>query len=132
MACCKMVEEAKVGITSFGVDSNWVLDVISKWGEDVLVFVEQAFKSGFSKEWILEVLLKFGPAMFKWLIGLFSSNKGIGGQMTEEMIDMSLIETLIAKYLPIFVEKYVPILAKMLSDYIVNHLLKAQGLPVVV
>lgn len=134
MSCCKEhvkleIDNLKHSALEFGFDFTWVSDIISKYGEDVLNLVLEAVRGGFSKDFVTEVLSKFGPLLLEFLVNLLNKNKmklAMSGDIVvgEEVgvIDASILEVLIQKYLPVIVDKYKDQVVQMLVNWLADFL----------
>jgi hypothetical protein len=136
MSCCKEyvkleVDNLKQSALEFGFDFTWITEIISQYGDDVLNLVLEAVRGGFSKDFVAEVLSKFGPLLLEFLVNLLNKNKmrlAMSGDVVvgEEVgvLDASILEVLIQKYLPVLLDKYkdqvVQMLVNWLSDFLKN------------
>lgn len=138
MPCCKHAEKLsaenvvslKESAVGFGFDVNWVADLVQQYGDDVLGVVVEAMRSGFSVAFVVEIVQKFGPVMLEFLLNLLNKQKLLAASgevvVADEVgiLDASIIETLLQRYLPVILEKYGDQIIKFILDWVVNNLLK--------
>lgn len=140
MACCNNVQSAEMvarmeestqAALGFGFDTQWIADILKDYGQTVLDLVLEAMRGGFSKELVLEIISKFGPLVLEFLVNLLNRKKmamtsglsmtdaNINDQMAA-FIDISFIETIVQKYLPLIIEKYGPVIVQAILDYLLK------------
>lgn len=136
MSCCKKaahaahMEDLKASALGFGLDMAWIGEIIEKYGDDVLGLIVEALRTGFSRELVTEIITKFGPLILEFLVNLTNKQKmkAISGDVIvgEEVgiLDISIIEMLIQKYLPLIIEKYGDHIVQFILTWVVNNLLK--------
>lgn len=137
-------EELNLSAANFGFDPTWVADILSKYGADVLALAIEAARNGFSVSLVIEVLQKFGPALLQLLVDVFAQKQAslrmaavaegtgviLGGDVIQADnvlgVDSSLLNVLVAKYLPVILEKYSPNLwaafGPTIVDFVENNL----------
>ena len=142
MTCCskekvsalsvEQVETLKLSAQNFGFDTNWIAELISKYGADILALVVEAARNGFSIALVVEIMSKFGPDLLQFVLDLFNTKKMEAVKFGEVfpptdgsmplpggMMDSILIN-LVQKYLPIIMEKYGDQIMKMIIDAIIK------------
>lgn len=124
----KALVDLKASAVEFGFDATWITDLVSKFGGDVLSLVVEAVRGGFSKELVIEVLEKFGPFVLELLVNLLNKQKmaaAFGADVSADkfgLIDISIIESLVQKYLPVLLEKYGNQIAQIIINWVVTYL----------
>lgn len=142
MPCCKEkhfvevenVETLKTSAMSFGFDFEWITNLVTQWGDDVLALVVEAVRGGFTKEVVVNILEKVGPLALELIVNLMNKMKihrGFAGPdgalvVGEEvrLFDASIIETLVQRYLPILMEKYGDKIVQLVIDWIIKAIAK--------
>lgn len=138
MPCCKEVqlvhmEDLKASAVNFGFDEAALAELVKKFGPDILSIAVEAARNGFTPTLILEILMKFGPGVLELLLNIFKKqNAKFGEVITGDVItgdqvntiDISLVETLLQKYVPLLMEKYGDQIIQAMLEWIINHFLK--------
>jgi hypothetical protein len=126
-----MSEELKLSASNFGFDANWIADVLTKYGDQVLALVVEAARNGFSVAFVVEVLSKFGPTFLEFLVSLITKKNSMNFAATNDVvngdvigIDASVVEVLIEKYLPQIIEKYLPVIFEKYSGQIMQFVIQ--------
>lgn len=69
------MEELKLSAVNFGFDSQWIADLLQKYGQDGLALAIEAARNGLSTQLITEVMQKFGPDLIQFLLNLQNNHK---------------------------------------------------------
>lgn len=75
------MEELKLSAVNFGFDSQWIADLLEKYGQDGLSLAIEAARNGFSTQLITEIMQKFGPDLIQFLLNLQNNHKSMGMSM---------------------------------------------------
>jgi hypothetical protein len=126
------IEELKLSAVNFGLDPQWVADILAKWGAPVLALVVEALRIGFTQSFVLETLARLGPLVLELIVLIFNQKNMKFTTSTGEIIsgdvvigeEAGILVILIEKYLPVMVEKYLPIIANQLPAIIEQHTLQ--------
>jgi len=117
------IDVMKASASNFGFDSEWVKEILIKYGPSILALAVEAARNGFSVNFIVEVLGKFGPTVLQLLLKIFNNNKTTKGLQS---IDSSVIDVILEQYFPLIIEKYLPTIwaqfGPMIVQFIQNNL----------
>jgi hypothetical protein len=128
------VEELKTNAVGLGFDAGWVAEIIEKWGPTVLPLVLEAIRQGFSKQTVVDLLAQFGPKMLDWVVSLFNRRSMMaksaapGAWAGGDVLDQSIILTVLDKYLPQLLQQFGPAVIDQLLAYVKSHEAEIMGM----
>lgn len=118
--------QLKVQAESLGLDWPQVVDLVKKWGPQLLVVFEQFIIEGFSVDWLIQTVTKVGlpmlEALLKWIQFLNTPAAQALGASNEGVAD-----DLITKLLPWALETYGIQLLKAIIPDQYDHLVDLHG-----
>lgn len=123
------LDDLKVSASNFGLDVQWVADLLAKYGPTALALAVEAMRLGFSKEFVMELFTKFGPMIMELLVQLWNSKLGDSGEIvTGDVVVADQVNAflfLLEKYLPVLIDKYLPALMEKYGKPFVQMLVQA-------
>jgi len=131
-------EELKEHAINLGFDSDFVMDILTKYGQEVLILVIEAARNGFSVDFVKEIMGKLGPILLELIVEVINRQKMEGfaanptGFSAGAVIDGSIIEgiegpfidILVEKYLPQIIQKYLPLILEKYGDKLIQMLIE--------
>lgn len=129
-----MQENFKMAV-DLGFNEDWLSEVVTKWGADILNLLISLVQNGFSVGLIVEFIQKIGPGLLQLLVDMLSNRTMAmdGGEVVVPhewinaqqfgLFDGSIINSLLEKYLPVLVEKYLPLLVEKYGNLFVQLVL---------
>lgn len=121
---------------NFGLSQEFIAEVLSKYGPEVLSVCIEGLKNGFSVGFVIELVRLFGPVVLDFILSLFKkSNKtmqmaeahgmGASDQSLADFLNDKNAENFAPILMKLLVEKLIPYVIKNYGDQIVHALLEA-------
>lgn len=132
MACEKHLEACeslKMNAMELGFSSEYIADLLDRWGSEVLATVIELARNGLSTDFIVETLKKFGPFFLELFVDFINRKKSLGygacemspcaaKEMNEVVFALMLekgMPKLAEAFLPDLWEKLKPVLTELLT-----------------
>lgn len=132
MTCQHHVEKCemlKVSAVELGFTSDYVADLLERWGSDVLATAVELARNGLSTEFVIETLKKFGPFFLELFADLLNRKKSVG--LSEEVtpcvmksMDEVMFGLMVEKAVPKLAGTFLPDLWKSLQPILLELLTK--------
>ena len=109
-----------------GLSPDFVAEVLSRYGPEVLSVCIEALKNGFSVGFVIELVRLFGPVVLDFVLSLFKrSNTSLNMAVHQGMApsDASVSDFLNDKN----TENFAPILMKLLVEKLIPYVIKNYG-----
>ncbi len=131
-------EELKEHAINLGFDSDFVTDVLSKYGPEILALIIEAARNGFTVDFIKEIMSKLGPILLELMVEIinrqkmegfaadpmgFNAGVVIDGPIVEG-VEGPFIDILVEKYLPKIIQKYLPLILEKYGDKLIQMLIE--------
>lgn len=116
-------EEFKTSAINFGFDEKWIVEILEKYGSEVVAIIVEAARNGFSIALIQEIINKLGP-LFLELIVDFTNKKNMTGEIIPGPVvegKDAFIDLIVEKYLPTIIQNYLPMLFEKYGSQIITY-----------
>ena len=130
------IDQLTSSAVNLGFDSNWIIDLLEKHGAEIVALVVEAARQGLSVSLIIEVIDKLGPDFLRLIVDILSAyrlkqaHKSVAGEIIPGPIwnpgadiNSSILDVLIEKYLPIFINQVLPVLLEKYGQQIIQAIL---------
>ena len=131
-------EELKEHAINLGFDNDFIIEILTKYGQEVLVLIIEAARNGFSIDFIKEMLMKLGPILLELIVDVtnrqkmegfaadpmgFSAGVVVDGPIVEG-VEGPFIDILVEKYLPKILQKYLPLILEKYGEQLIQMILE--------
>lgn len=109
----------KMELNDFGFNNSLLEEFVARFGTEILALIREALRVGLSKDLVIEILNRLGPLFLDLAVKLLS-RKNPSELSTKDQVNEAAVSVLLAGVLPGLIEKFGPILAELLIEFLLR------------